>query len=324
MIVEKQFKVICYRKIDRIYEMAQNRKVYIYGAGIGGKILADIIDDCGYRFEAFIDTRAEEINNICNHPVKLITDIETDNSFIVVSLRSYESEVIELIKRAGFDITQMYVLAAGENFNKEDIVYEGCKVGRYTYGYQDLLMHYPMAKSIGRYCSINSSARIWNNHSLDCITTHPFLDHPYFMEWEKYIERMDIVEKFGKHKNNHKFEDSKIRNNRSVVIGNDVWIGANVIILPGINIGDGAVIAAGAVVTKDVEPYAIVGGVPAKLIKRRFDEKIISKLLKIKWWNWTHDQIENNIEIFFETNAFLAKQGEFTYESDSNVSFTIS
>ena len=135
MIVEKQFKVICYRKIDRIYEMAQNRKVYIYGAGIGGKILADIIDDCGYRLEAFIDTRAEEINNICNHPVKLITDIETDNSFIVVSLRSYESEVVELIKRAGFDITQMYVLAAGENFNKEDIVYEGCKVGRYTYGY---------------------------------------------------------------------------------------------------------------------------------------------------------------------------------------------
>lgn len=307
MIDEEHFKRLCYRKINTIYDMAQNKNVYIYGAGIGGRILSDVINDCGYKFEAFIDTRAEEIGNICNHPTRLITDIEIDNSFIIVSLRCYDPEVVEDLRRLGVHETRLYVLAAGENINKEDIVYKGCMIGKYTYGYQYLLANYPIVKSIGRYCSINNSARIWTNHSLDCITTHPFLDHPSFMEWEKYIKRMDLIEEYGLHKDNHIFEDSKIRDNEPIVIGNDVWIGANSIILPGVNIGDGAVIAAGAVVTRDVEPYAIVGGVPAKSIKKRFDDGLISLLLKIQWWNWTDEEIEKNIELFFDKKKFFEK-----------------
>ena len=96
-----------------------------------------------------------------------------------------------------------------------------------------------------------------------------------------------------------------------VIIGNDVWIGANVIILPGVNIGHGAVIAAGAVVTKDVEPYAIVGGVPAKLIKYRFNAEERQKLLSIAWWNWSLDKIEKNIELFYQPQVFLSSLGKF-------------
>ena len=93
------------------------------------------------------------------------------------------------------------------------------------------------------------------------------------------------------------------------IIGNDVWIGAEAIIMSGINIGDGAVIAAGSVVTKDVEPYTIVGGCPARIIKKRFDEKTIEKLLKIQWWKYDPillkgldyvDDIEGTIEIMEE------------------------
>ena len=76
-------------------------------------------------------------------------------------------------------------------------------------------------------------------------------------------------------------------------IGNDVWIGANVFIGRGVSIGDGAVIAAGAVVVKDVPPYQIYGGVPAKLIKPRFEPKIIDELLKLQWWNYTLESIKN-------------------------------
>ena len=88
-------------------------------------------------------------------------------------------------------------------------------------------------------------------------------------------------------------------NKKVFVISNDVWIGANAIILRGVKIGDGAVIRAGAIVTKDVRPYSIVGGVPAQLIKWRFPREIREKLLKIKWWDWFGEKIKENIFICF-------------------------
>ncbi len=91
----------------------------------------------------------------------------------------------------------------------------------------------------------------------------------------------------------------------NVVIGNDVWIGANAIILPGVNIGDGAVIGAGTVVTKDVPPYAIVGGNPARVIKYRFDENTINTLLKIKWWDFPYQTIIDNIDQFYSVDKFI-------------------
>jgi len=80
------------------------------------------------------------------------------------------------------------------------------------------------------------------------------------------------------------------------VIGNDVWIGTNVTVLPGIKIGDGAIIAANATVTRDVEPYSIVGGNPIKLIKMRFSKAKIQELLELKWWDWDLDRITENLE----------------------------
>lgn len=84
-------------------------------------------------------------------------------------------------------------------------------------------------------------------------------------------------------------------------IGNDVWIGYGAVILRGVSIGDGAIVGAGAVVTKDVDPYTIVGGVPAKTIRKRFNEKIIRQLLKIKWWDWSEKKMIRN-KSFFNMN----------------------
>jgi len=101
----------------------------------------------------------------------------------------------------------------------------------------------------------------------------------------------------------HKYVD---KDKKYVVeIGNDVWIGNNVLIMDGVKIGDGSVIAAGAIVTKDVEPYAIVGGIPAKIIKYRFDEVKISKLLKIKWWNKDFNWLKEYYEYFSDIDSFL-------------------
>lgn len=94
----------------------------------------------------------------------------------------------------------------------------------------------------------------------------------------------------------------------SVRVGNDVWIGANATILSGVAIGDGAVVAAGAVVTESVPPYAIVGGVPAKIIKYRFPVETIERLLRLGWWNWRPERIEQNMNLFYlPVDEFLSR-----------------
>lgn len=92
--------------------------------------------------------------------------------------------------------------------------------------------------------------------------------------------------------------DVEFDNNKHVIIGNDIWIGINCIIMDGVMIGDGAIVAAGSIVTKDVPPYALVGGVPAKIIKYRFSEEMINRLLEIKWWNLSDEEITKVLPLF--------------------------
>lgn len=133
---------------------------------------------------------------------------------------------------------------------------------------------------IGRFCMIASHVTfIMNgaNHLTDAITAYPFA---IFGEgWKNAME--------GK----------KYPNKGDINIGNDVWIGYNTTIMAGVKIGDGAIIATNATVTKDVEPYAIVGGNPAQLIKKRFSANQIKKLLTIQWWNWDIEKITRNLHL---------------------------
>jgi acetyltransferase-like isoleucine patch superfamily enzyme len=91
----------------------------------------------------------------------------------------------------------------------------------------------------------------------------------------------------------------------TIVIGNDVWIGYGAIIMSGVSIGDGSIVAAGAIVTKNVIPYSIVGGVPARLLKMRFDEETIEKMLKISWWDYSLEDIAMNFACFHDVKKFI-------------------
>lgn len=305
MMLESDFRLECRIKLNTILSLSRGKDIWIYGAGRGGKILHEVLTENKINVNGFIDRNADKIEKNNDLPVKTIDNIDTDEIYIVISLMEFERDIVEEFKERLIDIRNYYYIVAGCDFNKEDIIYKNCKVGRYTYGYKELLKVYPLAISIGRYSSINCTARIWNNHPIECVSTHPFLDYPIFSSWERYIHKVELVNKYGIYKENAKFENSNIRDNKPIIIGNDVWIGANVVILPGVKVGDGAIVAAGAVVTKDVAEYAIVGGVPAKLIRYRFSENVIQKLLEIKWWNWPHEKIEEHIEEFYLTNIFL-------------------
>ena len=148
----------------------------------------------------------------------------------------------------------------------------------------NVLYHYPINKDklkIGKFCSIACGAKFLftsANHTMRSLSTYPF--PIFFEEWG--LDVKNICDAWD--------------NKGDIVIGNDVWIGYEAVILSGVTIGDGAIIGSRAVVTKDVEPYTIVGGVPAKPIRKRFDDETIQKLEDICWWNWDENQIRQSIK----------------------------
>ena len=147
----------------------------------------------------------------------------------------------------------------------------------------NVLYQYPINGDkliIGKFCSIACGAKFMftsGNHTLKSLSSYTF--PIFFDEWGLDAENIT----------------SAWDNKGDIIIGNDVWIGYEAVIMSGVKIGDGAIIGTRAVVTKDVPPYTVVGGVPAKQIRKRFDDKTIEKLLEIRWWNWGEERIKKSI-----------------------------
>lgn len=145
----------------------------------------------------------------------------------------------------------------------------------------NVLYQYPINHDrllIGKFCSIACGAKFIftsANHTLKSLSTYPF--PLFFEEWG--LDKREVASAWD--------------NKGDIVIGNDVWIGYEAVVLSGVHIGDGAIIGARAVVTKDVPPYTIVGGVPATEIRKRFDEAAINKLLQVRWWNLPFETIND-------------------------------
>ena len=160
----------------------------------------------------------------------------------------------------------------------------------------NVLYHYPINHDkliIGKFCSIACGAKfLFNsaNHSLASLSTYTF--PLFFEEWG--LEKSRVAEAW--------------ENRGNIVLGSDVWIGYEAVLLSGVTIGDGAVVGSRAVVTKDVPPYTIVGGIPARPIRRRFGEETIERLLRLRWWDWPREAIRKKIGAIQKGNVELLEK----------------
>lgn len=170
-------------------------------------------------------------------------------------------------------------IMVGEYSTYDDFVHDPRDFQR-----NNVLYHYPINQErlvIGKFCSIACGAKfLFNsaNHALGSLSTYPF--PIFFEEWNLPVE--DIPKAWDNH--------------GDIIIGNDVWIGCEAVIMAGVTIGDGAIIGTRALVTKNVPPYTIVGGVPARPIHKRFSDDVIELLLKLKWWDWPPQRIADNLD----------------------------
>ena len=172
------------------------------------------------------------------------------------------------------------------NIIGKNVLLVDCKVGNFSYLSDGCTI---TNTAIGKFCSIGPNVRCapGRHPTSTFVSTHPLtFGSPSF-----------LIKSFG--------ATSLFEGNLKVTIGNDVWVGANCVVIDGVIIGDGAIIAANSVVTKNVEPYSIVGGLPAKLIRKRFSDKNVSALLSVKWWDKSDEWLFENIKKFQDVDTFI-------------------
>lgn len=208
------------------------------------------------------------VNNELGENIKIYKDAEVKNS-----------NIGDYVSIGNSSIVQNTNIQSNSAINRRNYILRS-EIGSYTYtGIGTIIL----SAKIGNFCSIGWNVSIGGgNHDYLGLTTSPL--------WRFKVMDEGI--------NDYKVNYEK---QKPCIIGNDVWIASNVVILRDVKIGDGAVIGAGAVVTQDVEPYSIVAGIPAKKVKKRFDNNIIEVLKTIKWWEWPKDVIRDNIDLIYSS-----------------------
>jgi acetyltransferase-like isoleucine patch superfamily enzyme len=224
-------------------------------------------------------------------------------------MKSFFILIFNMLRDVANYIRTNWALAKLKTANPTSKFYKGVQVINSTFGgfnvlfYDTILINSALGShtyvqrgsnifntEIGKFCSIASDVTIGPGiHKVDGISTHPSF----------YLKNTPLAKVYSKI---DQFEVSK-----KTVIGNDVWIGEKAIVMDGVKVGTGAIVASGAVVTKDVEPYSIVGGVPAKHIKYRFEQNVRQGLLESKWWNQSEEWLEKNFATFDKPELLIKK-----------------
>lgn len=286
--------------IEKILMKGREQKICIFPYGEIGKLVKSQLNNCyGIQEFAIIDNhyarfnpkihKSDFLKSINQSDLAVIFAYMGDNAALFQEISSYvNAKQIYSVFPKEYD-----VIASKQQYTK---------CGKYSYG---PLTDNVYVKEVGAFCSFSLGTCVVNNHIVNGITTHPMLyygenDDFGRLSYENYKNQNWYFEGVIPH--------AKIEKERKITIGNDVWLGRNVIITNYANIGNGVIAGAGAVITKDVPDYAIVGGVPARIIRYRYKPEQIEALNKIQWWSWPDEKIRECYEDFYlDVEDFIAK-----------------
>lgn len=306
------------KHIHALKELIQNKDIIIFGAGEGGAITQEALLEERLTASYYLDNDSklwgqEQRGLKIKRPEELME--EEYEKIIVLISSMYYKVIFPKLRDLGIPSSCIYYILAdvlyGEKefeqiesekerirqINRSSQVYRGVKVGRYTYGHQKLIDQ-GLIKSIGSFCSINSTVLTGRNHPTAFISTSPVFYHTK----ETYFNHRELI---GLLEPGEEPDLTAVAKNTKIVIGNDVWIGASTVLLPNITIGNGAIIGAGAIVTRNVPDFAVVVGVPAKVLRYRFNIEQIEILKKVKWWDWPEDKLKEHRLLFGEMDTFF-------------------
>lgn len=271
--------------IGLIKKYINERKVAIYGADSLGLDLLNILErGHGINVDFFVDRKADSLGIVYGKAVKSCAQISMDECYCVIASFKSFSAIEQLLQEMGFKEKLDY--CGYFDVDSQPVTIEGVPIGKHTFGFSVFMDALASIRSIGSFCSINKTASIGK-------------DHAFLLSTSAAV--------FNTDRSLIKYLKQHYSNLGQVSIGSDVWIGANTFINASKvkTIGNGAVIGTGAVVVDDVPPYALVVGVPAKVKKYRFTQQQIEVLETVKWWEWSDEQIAENIEMFSDYNLFF-------------------
>lgn len=267
---------------------ARGRKIALYGMGLLSVEAFHILRSYGISVEFFIDRNCDWTKQFLGKPVFSSAYLDRSEHYVIVIPPQYYLQISSILFQSGF--RQQEDFCKWDSLCCEDFYLDGISIGRHSHGFfafADCLGESTKnyISSIGRFVSINKTAFMGADHRISLSTSH------------EVYRIAEIEEEF------EEFVSSRDR----VMIGNDVWIGANTFINASKvrTIGDGAIIGAGAVVISDVPPFAIVGGVPAKILRYRFKPDQVEVLQKVRWWEWDDVTIRERAKYFLDVSSFF-------------------
>ena len=286
----------CIEHIFDIGGTALSKKIIVFPCGDVGIQVVNIMKSI-YSIEPayLIDNhKCKYVDNI--HDLSFLEKIKTDE--YVLFLASTNVEIYTSLRNNVlnyFSINNIIELESMIHIDKYEYPKWKTQIGRYSYG--PICCNHTWIKTIGSFCSFAAGVDVVTNHEFRYLTTHPIIYAGKNIEGYEYSFELDKGQVY--HMIGIEPKTEKVKKQKRIIIGNDVWLGRNVIITNSANIGNGVIAAAGAVITKDIPDYAVVAGVPARVIRYRYRPDQIKILNEIAWWDWTDDEIRERYDDFY-------------------------
>lgn len=300
-----------YQRIRNAVEqalLAGKRNFIIYPYGEYGVITKQILNDSfGIKEDFIIDNKLSQFNSQIRS-LDFCKNLDESRYTVLFTCANPDvyDEVLQNLKRY---FAEKQIVEIFENdlsvCNEAKVIDEigKTKCGKCSYG--PLTDHW-LVESVGAFCSFAPGSDVVENHPVGYISTHPFLyyggvsDTVHGREWKDVNGERGYFDGVIPKGDNYKLH--------KITIGNDVWLGKNVLITNGANIGNGVIAGAGAIITKDVPDYAIVMGIPARIVRFRYTQEEIAALNRIKWWDWPNEMIRCYYDDFFlDIKEFICK-----------------